>query len=84
MAGTGLFYFKEIKMKRINCLEGRWSIGLCACSDDTVHFQYGNATLHILVADIRDLGNALQRIAERLESQPRQDGNGNKTKNVMQ
>ena len=71
-------------MERINCLQGRWSIGLCACSEDTVHFHYGNATLHILVEDMRDLGNALQKLAERLQSQPSQDGNGTKRKSLIQ
>lgn len=71
-------------MERINCLQGRWSIGLCACSEDTVHFSYGNATLHILIDDMRDLGNALQKLAERLESQSRQDGNGTNIKDPIQ
>lgn len=71
-------------MQRINCLEGRWSIGLCACSDDTIHFHYGNATLHILVADIGDVGNALQKLAERLQSQSCQEGNGTKRKSLIQ
>lgn len=71
-------------MERINCLQGRWSIGLCACSEDTVHFHYGNATLHILVDDMRDLGNALQKLAEQLESRSCQDGKGTKRKNPIQ
>jgi hypothetical protein len=71
-------------MERINCLVGRWSVGLCACSEDTVHLHYGNATLHILVEDTRDLGNALQKLAEQLKSQRCQDGDGTKRKNLMQ
>ena len=59
---------KELEMDRVNCLHGRWSIGPCACSDDTVHFHYGNAMLHILVEDMRDLGDALHKLAERLDS----------------
>jgi hypothetical protein len=58
----------------INSPEGRWSISLCNCSQDTIHFYYGNATLHILVRDVRELGMAMQRMAERLESQNGADG----------
>ncbi|HWP58753.1 MAG TPA: hypothetical protein VNL14_12755 [Candidatus Acidoferrales bacterium] len=71
-------------MERISCHEGRWSIGLCACSEDTVHFHYGNATLHILVEDIRELGNALQQLAERLQGEPCRDGRRAKNKDLMQ
>ena len=43
----------------------RWSISLCSCSQDTIHFHYGNAILHIALEDLRELGAAMQKIAER-------------------
>lgn len=51
-------------MESINSGEGRWSISLCTCTKDTIHFTYGNATLHILVQDLRELGMAMQKMAE--------------------
>jgi len=33
-----------------------------------IHFSYGNATLHIPVVDIRDLGMAMQKMAEGLRT----------------
>lgn len=48
--------------------DARWSISLCACTKETIHFTYGNATLHILVEDIRNLGKALQQLGETLKS----------------
>lgn len=71
-------------MERIHCFQERWSIALCACSAETVHFHYGNATLHILVDDLRKLGNALQQLGERLESQKCQGGNGSKGNSSIQ
>lgn len=70
-------------MQTINSSEGRWSISLCTCSQDTVHFYYGNATLHILVQDLRELGIAMQRIAEGLQ-QAAQNGGDNNKKRVLQ
>ncbi len=42
----------------------RWSISLCNCSQDTIHLQYGNVILHIALEDLRELGAAMQRIAD--------------------
>ncbi|HEV8342171.1 MAG TPA: hypothetical protein VGR30_07355 [Candidatus Binatia bacterium] len=61
-------------MQTINSSEGRWSISLCNCSQDTVHFTYGNATLHILVEDLQDLGMAIEKMAKDLKSQDKSDG----------
>jgi hypothetical protein len=44
----------------IKSAEGRWSVSLCDCSQDTAHFHYGNVVLHILRDDLRDLGIAMQ------------------------
>jgi hypothetical protein len=71
-------------MENLTCVQGRWSIGLCACGKNTVHFHYGNATLHILVEDVRDLGIALQKIAEQLEPQSGEDGSGAERKDLIQ
>jgi hypothetical protein len=60
-------------MERINARDTRWSISLCACTKETIHFTYGNATLHILVEDIRNLGMALQQMDETLKSRDRGD-----------
>lgn len=46
---------------------GRWSVSLCNCSEDTAHFHYGNVVLHISRDDLRDLGMAMQSIAEGAE-----------------
>jgi hypothetical protein len=43
---------------------GRWSVSLCNCSEDTAHFHYGNVVLHISRADLRELGLAMQRVAD--------------------
>jgi hypothetical protein len=51
-------------MYGIKSRDGRWSVSLCSCSHDTAHVQYGNVVLHILREDLRDLGIALQSIAE--------------------
>jgi hypothetical protein len=63
-------------MQGIKSPEGKWSVSLCNCSPDTAHFHYGNAILHISLDDLRDLGIAMQSIAEdvaRSESQDRFD-----------
>lgn len=51
-------------MQGIKSPEGRWSVSLCSCSEDTAHFHYGNVILHILRDDLRDLGIAMQSVAE--------------------
>jgi hypothetical protein len=47
--------------------QGRWSVSLCNCSQDTAHFHYGNVVLHISRDDLRDLGIAMQNVAENAE-----------------
>ena len=54
-------------MSGIKSPEGRWSISLCNCSQDTAHFHYGNVVLHISREDLRDLGIAMQCVAEGVE-----------------
>ena len=51
-------------MQGIKSPEGRWSVSLCNCSEDTAHFHYGNVILHISRDDLRDLGIAMQSVAE--------------------
>lgn len=46
---------------------GRWSVSLCNCSQDTAHVHYGNVVLHILRDDLRELGLAMQNVAEGIE-----------------
>ena len=54
-------------MQEIKSSERRWSVSLCNCSEDTAHFHYGNVVLHIARDDLRDLGIAMQSIAEGVE-----------------
>jgi hypothetical protein len=54
-------------MHGIKSREGRWSVSLCSCSQDTVHFHYANVVLHILLDDLRELGLAMQSIADSVE-----------------
>ena len=54
-------------MYGIKSREGRWSVSLCSCSRDTAHFHYGNIVLHISRGDLRDLGLAMQSVAEDAE-----------------
>lgn len=54
-------------MYGIKSSEGRWSVSLCNCSRDTVHFHYGNCVLHISLDDLRALGSALQSVADSVE-----------------
>ncbi len=68
-------------MQTINSSQGRWSIGVCTCTQDTIHFTYGNATLHILVADLSDLGMAMQKMAEGLR--PLSGGNNDSKKKEL-
>jgi hypothetical protein len=55
-------------MQGIKTHEGKWSVSLCSCSRDTVHFHYGNVILHISLADLRELGLAMQSVAEDVAS----------------
>lgn len=68
-------------MEQINSREGRWSISPCTCTQGTIHFTYGNATLHILAEDLRDLGVAMQRMAEGLR--PLSVGNSDSKKKEL-
>jgi hypothetical protein len=54
-------------MDGIKSREGKWSVSLCNCSRDTVHFHYGNCVLHISLDDLRALGLALQSVADSVE-----------------
>lgn len=54
-------------MYGIKSPQGRWSVSLCNCSPDTAHFHYGNVVLHISRDDLRDLGIAMQNVAENAE-----------------
>ena len=54
-------------MHGIKSPEGRWSVSVCNCSEDTAHFHYGNLVLHIALDDLRDLGVAMQSVADRIE-----------------
>jgi hypothetical protein len=54
-------------MYGIKSREGRWSVALCNCSEDTAHFHYGNVVLHISRGDLRELGLAMQRVADGVE-----------------
>lgn len=57
----------SVIMYGIKSPAGRWSVSLCNCSEDTAHFHYGNVVLHISRDDLRDLGMAMQSIAEDAE-----------------
>ncbi len=54
-------------MYGIKSREGRWSVSLCSCSQDSTHFHYGNIVLHISRDDLRDLGIAMQSATENAE-----------------
>jgi len=54
-------------MQGIKSPEGRWSVSVCSCSEDTAHFHYGNVILHIALDDLRDLGVAMQSVADGVE-----------------
>ena len=71
-------------MEQINSREGRWSIGVCTCAQGMIHFSYGNATLHISVEDIRDLGMGMHRMAEGLGPQSCQNGSDSNKKELLQ
>jgi hypothetical protein len=57
----------EGHMYGIKSPAGRWSVSLCNCSHDTAHFHYGNVILHISRDDLRELGIAMQNVAESAE-----------------
>lgn len=69
-------------MEPINSRDGRWSISLC--TRDTIHLTYGNATVHILVRDLRHLGIAMQKMAEALEPISGENGSDCKKKELLQ
>jgi len=71
-------------MHTINSSTGRWSVSVCSCSQDTIHLIYGNATVHIWVGDLRDLGMAMQTIAEGLEPKSSQNGSDTKKNGLLQ
>jgi hypothetical protein len=54
-------------MSGIKSREGRWSVSVCTCSQDTAHFHYGNVVLHIALDDLRELGVAMQNVADGVE-----------------
>lgn len=54
-------------MYGIKSSQGRWSVSLCNCSQDTAHFHYGNVVLHISRDDLRELGLAMQSVADGAE-----------------
>ena len=60
-------------MHGIKSAEGRWSVSLCTCSEDTAHFHYGNVVLHIALDDLRDLGVAMQSVADGIEGPAAKD-----------
>jgi hypothetical protein len=66
----GFLFSMEVKMQGIKSREGKWSVSLCSCSRDTAHFHYGNAILHISIDHLRELGIAMQSIAEDAASAP--------------
>jgi hypothetical protein len=69
---SGLFIFEEVNVYAIKSPRGKWSVSLCNCSRDTAHFHYGNVVLHISLDDLRELGMAMQSVAENV-TQPEQE-----------
>jgi len=55
-------------MDEIKSRQGRWSVSLCDCSQDTAHVQYSNVVIHVLRDDLRERGLAMQYLAQ--ESEP--------------
>ena len=68
-----MLFFTEVKMYEIKSRQRRWSVSLCNCSQDTAHVHYGNVVLHISLEDLRELGLAMQSVAEGIEQPERQD-----------
>jgi hypothetical protein len=60
-------------MYAIKSPQGGWSVSLCNCGRDTAHFHYGNVVLHISLGDLRELGMAMQSVADHA-AQPEQEG----------
>ena len=60
-------------MYGIKSPQGRWSVSLCNCSKDTAHFHYGNVVLHISLDDLRQLGIAMQSVADNVKHQEQEN-----------
>ncbi|HEY1235050.1 MAG TPA: hypothetical protein VGH22_16855 [Candidatus Binatia bacterium] len=60
-------------MYGIKSPQGRWSLSLCNCSQDTAHLHYGNVVLHISLDDLRELGIAMQSVAEDVKHQEQEN-----------
>jgi hypothetical protein len=54
----------EANIRGIKSHDGKWLVSSCSSSRDTVHFHYGNALMHISLDDLRELGLAVQSVAE--------------------
>ena len=65
-------------MYAIKSLQGRWSVSLCNCSRDTAHFHYGNVVLHISLDDLRELGMAMQSVADNAAQPEKEDSSPSK------
>ena len=48
-------------------------VSLCNCSKDTAHFHYGNVVLHISLDDSRQLGIAMQSVADNVKHQEQEN-----------
>lgn len=70
---SGSVIFAGVRMLGIKSREGRWSVSLCSCSQDTAHFHYGSVILHISLDDLRELGLAMQTIADDLDGAEMRD-----------
>ena len=70
-------------MYEIKSREGRWSVSLCNCSQDTAHVHYGNVVLHVLRDDLRELGFAMQNLAQGIE-QPEPADTSERKKGLVQ
>jgi len=70
-------------MYGIKSREGRWSVFLCDCSQDTAHVHYGSVVLHISLDDLRELGLAMQSVADGVE-QPETRNNAGFKKGLVQ
>lgn len=51
-------------MYAIKSREGSWSVSGCNRSQDTAHVHYANVVVHIALDDLRELGLAMQSVAE--------------------